>query len=292
MIDFQTDIPAAAIMHSKRDSLLKRLHSATVSPAACARKWQGQYWQPHGDERSVSCATCRRFDAVKQRCTIRFGTPLRKCVVSSLEAHFHDCHGEEVLEIGFGRFKLARNLVTRSGGRWTGIDPQQPASRPARLGTGGHGLANALPFENQTFDRVFGVQSIEHWGQRAGGLREPARYEDCLQEIARVTKPGGKIYFDAPIHFHGNEMFIVGDVQRVRSLFENAYWENVHIERWRENSAPLSRYVPSDKEFKDWPVEIVSYPADQVEEIRENGVVWLLVVTATRTGTGTSTTIN
>ncbi len=270
-------------MHSKRDSLLKRLHSATISPAACAQKWQGQYWQEYGDARRISCASCRSFDAARQRCSIRFGTPLRKCVVSSVEAHFHDCVGEEVLEVGFGRFKLARNLVVRNGGRWTGIDPQQPASRPARLGTGGHGLASALPFATATFDRVFGVQSIEHWGQRAGGLREPARYEDCLREIARVTKPGGRVYFDAPIHFHGNEIFIMGDIDRVRELFATPYWENVNIERWRENHAPLERYTPSDKEFNDWPIEIVNYSDNEVNAIRDEGVIWLLVITATRT---------
>ncbi len=270
-------------MHSKRDSLLKRLHSAMISPTACAQKWQGQYWQEDGDERRVSCASCRSFDATRQRCSIRFGTPLRKCVVSSVEAHFHDCVGEEALEVGFGRFKLARNLVVRNGGRWTGIDPQQPASRPARLGTGGHGLASALPFATATFDRVFGVQSIEHWGQRAGGLREPARYEDCLAEIARVTKPGGRVYFDAPIHFHGNEIFVMGDIDRVRKLFATPYWETVNIERWRENHAPLERYTPSHKEFNEWPFEIVSYSDSEVNAIRDNGAIWLLVITATRT---------
>ncbi|HCD56552.1 MAG: hypothetical protein CME44_04390 [Haliea sp.] len=273
----------AVRMHSKRESLRKRLHSATVSPTRCAHKWQGQYWQqPSADERSVSCATCRSFDSHKQRCSINFGTPLRKCVVSSLEAHFHDCAGEEALEIGFGRFKLARNLINRSGGRWTGVDPKQPTSRPARLGTGGHGLADALPFASQTFDRVFGVQSIEHWGQRAGSQREPAKYEDCLREIARVTKPGGRIYFDAPIHLHGNEIFIMGDVAKIRDMFTTAYWRDVNIERWRENHTPLERYEPSHKEFSDWPVEIVSYPDNEIKAIRHNGIIWLLVITASR----------
>ncbi|WP_162300078.1 class I SAM-dependent methyltransferase [Kineobactrum sediminis] len=272
-------------MHSKKGSLLKRWHSATISPKTCASKWQGQYWEDQDEDRVVSCASCRSFDPANTRCSINFGTPLRKCVVSSIEAHFHNCKGEEVLEIGFGRFKLARNLIVRSGGRWTGVDPQQDTSRKLQLGSGGYGHASELPFADATFDRVFGVQSIEHWGQRAGGVRTPSSYSDCFQEIARVLKPGGSIYFDAPVHFHGNEMFIMGDTEKLRSLFDPAVWTNVNIERWREDSTPLERYTPSPTEFRDWPVEIVSYPAPEVARAKAEGVVWLLVVTAQKVTT-------
>ena len=269
-------------MHSKKDSLLKRLHSLTISPKRCASKWAGQYWQEVGLDRAVACSACRSFQPETQRCGIDFGTPLRKCVVSSIEAHFHNCADQEALEIGYGRFKLARNLIVRSGGRWTGVDPRHPPSRKARLGKGGYGHASHLPFPDETFDTVFGVQSIEHWGQRATGVREPSSYEDCFTEIWRVLKPNGRIYFDAPVHFHGNEMFIMGDLDRVRALLPKDLWSDVTLERWREDYAPLERYRPSRTEFRDWSVELVSYPEEEIARARATGVVWLLVIAATK----------
>jgi len=269
-------------MHSKKESLLKRLHSLTIAPKRCESKWAGQYWQEAGADRVVSCGSCRSFQPATGRCGIGFGTPLRKCVVSSIEAHFHSCAGEEALEIGYGRFKLARNLIVRSGGRWTGVDPRHSPGRPARLGKGGHGHASHLPFPDGAFDRVFGVQSIEHWGQRAAGVREPSSYEACFAEIWRVLKPNGRIYFDAPVHFHGNEMFIMGDLDRVLGLLPEGLWSAVTLERWREDYAPLERYAPSENEFKDWPVELVSYPENAIAQARADGVVWMLVITATK----------
>ena len=117
-------------------------------------------------------------------------------------------------------------------------------------------------------------------GKKQGGVRQPSPYPECIAEISRVLKPGGTMYLDVPVHFHGNEMFIMGDVDKVRKLFPVGEWKNLVIEKWRENYAPLERYIPSETEFKDWPIEITSYPEDQVAEARANGVVWLMVVTA------------
>jgi len=112
-------------MHSKKGSILKRWHSLTARPERMRAKWAGDYAAPESPGvYQVRCRDCRSFDADKQECAIGFGTPLRKCVVSSIEAHFHDCRDKQVLEIGFGRFMLARNLIRRSGGTWTGIEPK------------------------------------------------------------------------------------------------------------------------------------------------------------------------
>lgn len=267
-------------MHSKKDSLLKRWHSLRVNPKTCAKKWPRQYWQDVDGFRVISCAYCPSFDAKIKVCSIGFGTPLRKCVVSSIEAHFYDCKDKEVLEIGFGRFKLAKNLICRSGGRWTGIEPRRPKNETAVLGKGGYGHATFIPFSDETFHKAFAVQSVEHWGQKAGGVREPSSYAECIAEIFRVLKPGGTIYLDAPVHFHGNEMFIMGDVDKVMSLFPSDLWKNVTIEKWREVYSPLERYTPSQNEFNDWPIEITSYSDDRVADAKANGVVWLMVVTA------------
>ena len=204
-------------MHGLKNSFLKRWHSFSISPARVRRFWSRPYWEESDGFCNVACRNCRKFDPVKVECSVPFGTPLRKCVVAAIEANLNDTLNENVLEIGFGRFALARNLVQRSGGCWTGIDPGLPKERIAAIGQGGYGLANEIPFPDNTFDRVFGIQSFEHWGQKASS-RPPSSYEGCMREILRVLKPGGSLYLDAPIHFHGHEMFIMGDIARIRSL--------------------------------------------------------------------------
>ncbi|MET1254792.1 class I SAM-dependent methyltransferase [Aliikangiella maris] len=271
-------------MHSKRDSLLKRWHSLTISPKKCQQKWGKAYWKDVDGYREVNCVDCPSFNAQRQQCSIGFGSPLRKCVVSSIEAHLHDCQNQQVLEIGFGKFMLARNLIKRSGGTWTGIEPRRPKSEVAQLGKGGYGHATYIPFEDKTFDKIFAIQSIEHWGQKAGAaLREPSDYAACFAEVARVLKPGGTIYFDAPIHFHGHEMFIMGDLAKIQSYLMNEHWTNVHIEKWREQSAPLKPYDPPQNVLVDWPIEITSYPETQVKLAREKGSVWMIAITAEKT---------
>jgi len=267
-------------MHSKTESLLKRWHSFTINAEKCREKWNHKYWEDSHGDRVISCRKCPSFNNQKNTCNINFGTPLRKCVVSSIEAHFYDCKDMDVLEVGFGRFTLAKKLIQRSAGRWTGVDPKQPKSKTPVLGKPGYGHATHIPFPDKTFDKVFAIQSIEHWSQKVSAIREPSSYTDCISEIHRVLKPGGTIYLDAPIHFHGNELFIMGDIDKIRSLFPDGQWKNVNIERWREDYEPLERYTPSQNEFDDWGIEITSYSDEKVLKAKENGVVWLLVITA------------
>jgi len=270
-------------MHSKSGSIRKRWHSLTANPKTLQQKWAGEYWLEDSDYlRSVQCAKCRSFNSARQECSIGFGTPLRKCVVSSIEAHFNNCAGKDVLEIGFGRFMLARNLIRRSGGTWTGIEPQIDPARKPVIGKGGHGHAAHIPFADDTFDSVFGIQSIEHWGQKVGG-RKPSSYAECLAEICRVLKPGGDIYFDAPIYFHGHEMFIANDLPRIRALFSDDLWSDVTIEKWREQYQPLQRHPPSPTVVQsDWPVELENYPLESLDAVKQTGSVYMIAITANK----------
>ncbi|RDH81529.1 MAG: hypothetical protein DIZ80_15745 [endosymbiont of Galathealinum brachiosum] len=267
-------------MHSKKESLLKRWHSLKINPKACEKKWNHQYWNDNDGFRVVSCIKCPSFDSKQQLCGINYGTPLRKCVSSSIEAHFFNSQNKNILEVGFGRSNLAKNLINRSGGTWTGIDPKRPKNESATMGKSGYGHATHIPFADQTFDKIFGIQSVEHWRQNANSVLNPSSYQDCITEIHRALKPGGSIYLDAPIHFHGNEMFIMGDIDKIKSLFPDSHWKNIQIEKWREDYLPLERYTPSENEFEDWAVEITTYPENQITEARKNGVVWLIVITA------------
>ncbi|MBT8139551.1 MAG: class I SAM-dependent methyltransferase [Gammaproteobacteria bacterium] len=247
------------------------------------QKWQGKFWQAQSKGVvNVECRNCRSFDANHKQCSIGFGTPLRKCVVSSIEAHFNDCKNREVLEIGFGRFMLARNLIRKSGGRWTGIEPQVNPNNIPVLGKGGHGDAANIPFPDQTFDMAFGIQSIEHWAQKVGG-RTPSAYKTCFAEISRVLKPGGTIYFDAPIYFHGHAMFVAGKLQDIRKCFDDSIWQDVRIEKWRENFAPLEQYPPSDTVVNgDWPIELDDNELQELLEKREDLSVYMIAITATK----------
>lgn len=267
-------------MHSLGNSLRKRFYSLLASPKKARELWGGQYWQEVDGFRDVSCSQCPKFNENKQACDIPFGTPLRKCVVASIEAHLYDAKDISALELGFGRFSLGKNLINRSGGTWTGVEPHQPRDKPPQVGKGCYGHTEDIPFPDQTFDLVFGIQTFEHWGQKcAGAAREPSDYKDCLDEILRVLKPGGSIYLDAPIHLHGNEMFIMADISRILSYFPEQHWCNIKIERWRYNYQPLERYGPDQKLFEEWKEEITSYNQDQVEKAKLEPI-WLFAITA------------
>ncbi len=271
-------------MHSKLQSIVKRWYCLTASPGAAKRQWTTPYWLDMDGIRDIACHRCPKFNENRQLCGVSFGTPLRKCVIASIEAHLHDSRHLNVLELGFGRFTLARNLIRRSGGTWTGIEPRLPRNQRPRIGHAGYGHAGEIPFENASFDRVFAIQSFEHWGQKAYTAIKPLDYADCLREICRVLKPDGTLYLDAPIHFHGHEMFIMGDLPKIRALFDPGEWTDVIMERWRFNHQPLEAYPPSAKVLEEWPLEITSYNDEEVERIRRDASVWLLTISATKSG--------
>ncbi|NOX27691.1 MAG: methyltransferase domain-containing protein [Gammaproteobacteria bacterium] len=270
-------------MHSLGNSIRKRWHSLTVSPGRMQKLWGDSYWKQDGaGDRSVSCNHCPRLDADSQQCTVNFGTPLRKCVVASVEAHLQNCKDKKVLEVGYGRFSLGKNLVNRSGGIWSGIEPQQPRDKVPSLGKGGYGHATEILFPDNTFDLIYGIQTMEHWGQQCtGGTREPSCYIECMAEIYRVLKPGGSIYFDVPIHFHGHEMFIMADFDKIKSLFHESRWQNVVLEKWRYDSEPLERYAPYEKLFPEWDMEISSYSREAIEKAKGEPI-YLLAITANK----------
>jgi SAM-dependent methyltransferase len=269
-------------MHSLRNSISKRLYATRLKSKACARLWSGQYYEERNGFRIVSCKTCPKFDARRVRCGIPFGSPVRKCVSAAQEANLHSLSGMQLLEIGFGKHSIPRRLVTDAGGTWTGIEPFVSTSQKARLGAGGHGQVADIPFPDGTFDVVAGVQTLEHWEEPLPGNDRTPGYAECFAEIHRVLKPGGSIYFDAPIHLHGHEMFVAGDYERIRALLDPALWQDVIIERWREEYAPLERFPTPDVELPGWEQSVKSYSKQQLEDIRENRSVALVTLKAVK----------
>jgi len=267
-------------MHSLKNSISKRLYTWRLNCARCAKVWNSEYWQERNGVRVVSCKSCPKFSAKKARCSIQFGSPVRKCVSAAQEAHLHSLSGKDLLEIGYGKHSIPRRLAEDAGGTWTGIEPMLPATEKAEIGKGGFGHVADIPFPDCTFDFVAGIQSIEHWDEPLPDASLEIGHAAGLREIHRVLKPNGSIYFCAPLYLHGHEMFITGDVQRIRGLFEPLPWKNVTIEKWREDYSPLERYQTPDRDRKTWETSVTSYSKELLDDILENRSVSLITITA------------
>ncbi len=267
-------------MHSLKNSIAKRVYTWRLRNDRCARVWQGDFWNERDGRRVVACATCPKFDAGAQACSVPFGSPLRKCVTAAQEANLHSLNGKDLLEIGFGKHSIPRLLVTGAGGTWTGIEPMMPRERPAAMGQGGFGHVADIPFPDASFDVVAGIQSIEHWSEPLPDPDLKTGHAAGLEEVWRVLRPGGSIYFCAPIHLHGDEMFIAGDMQRIRALFDPLPWQDLVLETWREDHAPLDRYATPDSDRSTWPEAVTSYPQERLEEIAATRSVYLLTIKA------------
>jgi SAM-dependent methyltransferase len=239
--------------------------------------WSKPYWRDDADGRVVACRLCPKFDERGPRCSVPFGKPLRKCVAASLEAHLHATRGMKTLELGYGSRSLAREVVVQSGGSWTGLEPT--SGRTPAIGKGGYGHAGHIPFPDATFDLVFGIQSIEHWEEKQPSLPDGLTYAQCLKEIWRVLKRGGSIYFDAPIHLHGHEMFVLGDLGRIRAAFDETLWTDVLFEKWRYDHEPLPKCPPPPKEVANWPSDLAARAAARRLESES---MWMLALTANK----------
>ena len=122
---------------------------------------------------------------------LRFNAALRPLVDrAALAPGFH------VLDIGCGTGTLAVLIARRHPGvAITGIDPDPRAlARAARKARRAgvtvrfeRGFADALPYADASFDRVFSSMMFHHVprGEKAGVLRE----------VCRVLKPGGRLEF-------------------------------------------------------------------------------------------------
>jgi SAM-dependent methyltransferase len=99
-----------------------------------------------------------------------------------------------VVDVGCGTGSALRRLAPRvPHGRLIGVDPVPRmlaiARERAASDPNGHRIefvaapAERLPLENGVADIVLAFDSIDHWGDRAAGLRE----------VARVLRPGGRL---------------------------------------------------------------------------------------------------
>ncbi len=103
--------------------------------------------------------------------------------------------GEQVLEIGFGNGLFFEKVMTQAhalslfGIDYSSTMVKEAANRNAVAIQNGHlqlitGSSDALPWSDNSFDKIFCINVIYFWD-------EPLKH---LQEIKRVLKPGGRFY--------------------------------------------------------------------------------------------------
>lgn len=99
-----------------------------------------------------------------------------------------------VLEVGCGVARVGRELAPHVE-RWHGVDISGPILKIARQRTTHLSNVNfheisrtALPFEDGSFDRVYSHLVLFHLDKED--------FFGYLQEIGRVLRPGGLVYFD------------------------------------------------------------------------------------------------
>ena len=136
----------------------------------------------------VLMADAGRYDLLSR---MVFGPMFRRIaadVAASAPTH------ARVLEVGSGPGLLSTELAAVHDLEVTGLDldpamVERAQANAARSSSDGAreptfvvGDVAALPFEDDSFDRVVSTFSLHHWSDKAGGL----------EEIARVLAPGGR----------------------------------------------------------------------------------------------------
>lgn len=120
--------------------------------------------------------------------------------------------GDRVLEIGCGTGLFTRKVAERTGAHITGVDVSAGLLAAARKLTSSpriefvEGDAMHLPFEEGTFDVVFGSSVLHHLD-----------FDQSLAEIFRVLKRGGRMVFAEP-NMLNPQIFIQKNIPFIKKL--------------------------------------------------------------------------
>jgi SAM-dependent methyltransferase len=161
--------------------------------------------------------------------------PLACCVIAIVDDYAAAITaGMSVLEIGAGAWSRLAEACAATGASYEGIDTQPEYFGKPTVATRIENLAD-LSYPENSFDLVVGNQTMEHWEENGCALAWG------LFQCFRVTKPGGKVRMNVPIHFHGSRDFVLGRVASLRGLFER-FSDDVTLEPWGADSAPIAPY--------------------------------------------------
>ena len=115
----------------------------------------------------------------------------RYLIRRTLEQHLGSRGSMDVLDVGCGS---GRNLkLLEQFGRVTGVEPEGPgldACRQEGLDNVVPGLADAIPFADDSFDLVTSLDVLEHLDDDDAGLKE----------IRRVLRPSGYVLITVPAY--------------------------------------------------------------------------------------------
>lgn len=250
-------------------------------PERLASEWEDFQPDPWGDYWNVPCAKCPKFDRFPPRCTVPIGSRMRSCVCASIEYHLRNVRGLNVLEIGCGENPFTRHVVEAAGGEWTGVDPR-PGKKGLKSVRSLEGSANHLPFEDEQFDVIVDIQTLEHWGCPYSEPKD-CDYASAFAEIWRALRPGGFIYFDAPIHLHGAQEFIQGELDKIRIFFTTQLWTHITLTAWRRSHRPLRKIIAAKAERLRWP-EIFGHDPAVLRELKGRSA-WVLGIRADKPAT-------
>jgi 2-polyprenyl-3-methyl-5-hydroxy-6-metoxy-1,4-benzoquinol methylase len=131
--------------------------------------------------------------------------------------------GRRILEIGCGAGEMAKVLSEGTGAHVIAADVSETAVRQARktapLARVVGASVTSLPFDDDYFDLVVSLETLEHVPDWTKGL----------DELVRVTKPGGKLVITTP-----NYLGLVG-------LYR--LWLRLRGERFTEGGQPVNNCV-------------------------------------------------
>lgn len=183
------------------------------------------------------CKNCQWFNKEIPDChapgyqsELRRVTLIRRCIFGAITENL-DLISGKVLEVGHGKVFFLRKRVYAKGSVWYGVEPRWPGGKPkSRMFDG---TVSKMPFENEFFDCVYVSQNMEHWHERGDTI------ESGLKEIYRVLKPSGLLFIDVPIHSHGSKIFIIGNTNEIKKIFDKTKWEIIKFEERRKIYEPL-----------------------------------------------------
>ncbi len=171
-----------------------------------------------------ACMNISKHDKAKTRACVRTAVQSRVQYIKK---------GDKILEVGFGVWRDPRRLAIKCRASWFGVDIKRGS--PDRPFTSNCSVED-MPFSDGHFDCCFAIETMEHWGE--GGVKP----EDGLKEIHRVLKKDGWLLVSVPIHMHGTDEFLFGDLDRITSYYDSSMWD-IDVEHWRKDYEPLERFA-------------------------------------------------
>jgi SAM-dependent methyltransferase len=163
--------------------------------------------------------------------------PLGACMIPITESYLlYIKRGVRVLEIGCGSWSQIKDACESQGASYEGIDTQREYFGKKSVATRFENLAD-LSFPDEYFDLVIGSQTMEHWAEYG------CRLSWGLYQCFRVAKDKGRVLLNVPIHFHGEKLFMLGQVEKIKNAF-TAFSDQVIFDEWGKPSDPLPDLFP------------------------------------------------